>query len=115
MKKNIINMKFKVKDSEPSDLRFGGNESENTEFSDLEICATVMQGVATTPGMEWIILDVEEADGFSYRIRTTFSDGNAVTEFGVPEECYKSDKLKDRLAQFKEIFENNGISTSMIH
>ena len=118
MKKSVINMKFKLKGAKPSLSSFGGNEigkSDMDDISDMEVCAELVRRSSRAAGMEWIMLDVVEADGFYYRLRTTITDGQATTEFGVPEACVKSDKVKERVAQFKEIFESNGGHIATLH
>ena len=115
MKKNIINMTFKLNGDKPSQLSFGGNESEDDAISDMEICNAIVRDASRKPGMEWIILDVVETDGFYFRLRTTITGGQATTEFGVPGECSNPDRVTERLAQFKEIFEGNGARAAMLH
>ena len=112
---NTINIKFKIKGDEPSEVRFGGENNTRGAMTDMQVCVEVVRGSSRTAGMEWIEVDVREADGFAYRSRTTLNDGVANTNFGATSGSNTA-KVKARLAEFKEAFELSiGSSLSTIH
>ena len=110
MKQDMISIEFQLAGGEPSKLQYQGVG----RISNMETCAQLVREFAIERCVGWIICDVQEVDGFAYRIYTTFNDGKTVTDFGVATESYASPKLKACMGEFKALFEINGANSTTL-